>query len=105
HSSFIAALQSTRFSRMVETNDEWIVTRTGIRERRVNAPDEGTSPLRAPASSLALVIAPDDGMSHFATRATAEALHDAGIAPGELDLIIGATTPADRERNEIETSS
>jgi len=54
---------------------------------------------------LALVIAPDDGMNHFATRATAEALHDAGIAPGELDLIIGATTPADRERNEIETSS
>jgi len=62
-------------SKMVETSDEWIVTRTGIRERRIAAPGEGTS--------------------HLADRAAAEALADAGLAPGELDLIIVATTTPD----------
>ena len=68
-------LTNDDLSQMVETSDEWIVTRTGIRERRVVAPDEGTS--------------------HLATRAAQEALEDAGIAPDELDLIIVATTTPD----------
>ena len=68
-------LTNDDLSHMVETSDEWIVTRTGIRERRVVAPDEGTS--------------------HLATRAAQEALEDAGIAPDELDLIIVATTTPD----------
>lgn len=68
-------LTNDDLSQMVDTNDEWIVTRTGIRERRVAAPEEGTS--------------------HLATRAAREALEDAGIAPDELDLIIVATTTPD----------
>jgi len=68
-------LTNDDLSRMVETNDEWIVTRTGIRERRIAAPDEGTS--------------------HLAAQAAKEALEAAGIAPEELDLIIVATTTSD----------
>lgn len=68
-------LTNDDLSKMVETNDEWIVTRTGIRERRVIAPDEGTS--------------------HLATRAAQEALEHAGLDPEELDLILVATTTPD----------
>lgn len=70
-----ARLTNDDLSRMVETSDEWIVTRTGIRERRVVAPDEGTS--------------------HLATRAAQESLRSAGIAADELDIIIVATTTPD----------
>ena len=62
-------------SQMVETSDEWIVTRTGIRERRVAAPGEGTS--------------------HLATRAAREALQHAGLSPEEIGFIILATTTPD----------
>lgn len=68
-------LTNDDLSQMVETNDDWIVTRTGIRERRVVNPDEGTS--------------------HLATRAAREAIEHAGIAPGDLDLIIVATSTPD----------
>ena len=40
--------------RMVETNDEWIVSRTGIRERRMMAPEEATSDLVTRAAERAL---------------------------------------------------
>ncbi len=61
-------------SKTVETNDEWIRTRTGIKERRVS--DEKTS-----TSDLAL-------------KAAQKALKSAGIDPKDLDLIItGTTTP------------
>ena len=61
---------------MVDTSDEWIRSRTGIRERRISAPGE-------PASALA----------HQAAR---RALEDAGIAATELDLIIVGTVTGDR---------
>lgn len=57
--------------RMVDTNDEWIHTRTGIRERRR--------------------LAPDQPVSDLASGAARQALDEAGIAPGEVDLIVGAT--------------
>ena len=60
---------------MVDTSDEWITTRTGIRERRVARPDEY--------------------MSQFATRAAREALQAAGIEGSEVDLIICATVTPD----------
>ncbi len=60
---------------MVDTTDEWIVTRTGIRERRIAAPDEFTST--------------------FATRAALNALEMAGVLPEELDMIIVATVTPD----------
>lgn len=60
--------------RMVDTNDEWITTRTGIKERRVASEGEYTS--------------------IFATRAARRALEMAGITPGDLDFIIcGTVTP------------
>ena len=61
---------------MVDTSDEWIRTRTGIRERRIAAPDETTCDL--------------------AERAARQALDAAGIAPSELDLIVVATTTPDK---------
>ena len=60
--------------KMVDTTDEWITTRTGIRERRIAADGEYTST--------------------FATRAAEQALEMAGVAAEELDLIIvGTVTP------------
>ena len=60
---------------MVDTSDEWIVERTGIRERRVASANEATSDL--------------------ATKAAERALSDAGVNADELDLIIVATVSPD----------
>jgi 3-oxoacyl-[acyl-carrier-protein] synthase III len=62
-------------ARIVDTSDEWIVERTGIRERRVAAPDEALSDLGLPAAR--------------------DALEQAGVRPEELDLIIVATVTPD----------
>jgi 3-oxoacyl-[acyl-carrier-protein] synthase III len=60
---------------MVETSDEWIVTRTGIRERHIAEPDQAASDLALPAAR--------------------EALAQAGVEPEELDLVIVATATPD----------
>ncbi|MCA9601739.1 MAG: 3-oxoacyl-ACP synthase, partial [Myxococcales bacterium] len=60
---------------MVDTNDAWIVSRTGIRERRIAAPDETTSDM--------------------ASAAARNALEAAGLKAADLDLIIVATVTAD----------
>jgi 3-oxoacyl-[acyl-carrier-protein] synthase-3 len=64
------------FSRIVETTDEWITERTGIRQRHIAAEDELTSDLGIAAAKQALVRS--------------------GIAPGDIDLIICATATPDR---------
>ena len=69
-------LTNAELERMVDTSDEWIRTRTGIRERRIAAPDETTCDL--------------------AERAARQALDAAGVAPSELDLIVVATTTPDK---------
>ena len=69
-------LTNADLERLVDTSDEWIVSRTGIRERRIAAPDERTSEL--------------------AERAAREALDMAGLAPADIDLIIVATTTPDQ---------
>ena len=61
--------------RMVETSDEWIVTRTGIRERRIVNPDENTSDM--------------------AVAAARDALAMADVKPRDLGLIIVATSSPD----------
>jgi 3-oxoacyl-[acyl-carrier-protein] synthase III len=61
--------------KILDTSDEWIVQRTGIRERRVAEKNESTST--------------------FAIEAAKQALTAAGIAPGELDLIICSTVTPD----------
>jgi len=60
---------------MVDTTDEWIVERTGIRERRMAAKEQGTSDLALEASRAALDVA--------------------GLTAQDLDLIILATTTPD----------
>lgn len=60
---------------MVDTSDEWIFQRTGIRERRIAAPDETTVDL--------------------GLRAAQRALADAGVEPDTIDLIILATATPD----------
>ena len=69
-------LTNAELERMVDTSDEWIRTRTGIRERRIAAPGETTCDL--------------------AERAARQALEAAGVAPSELDLIVVATTTPDK---------
>jgi 3-oxoacyl-[acyl-carrier-protein] synthase-3 len=69
-------LTNADLERMVNTSDEWIVSRTGIRERRIVGAGESTSTL--------------------ATEAGRRALAQAGLAPGAIDLIILATCTPDR---------
>jgi 3-oxoacyl-[acyl-carrier-protein] synthase-3 len=61
--------------KMVETSDEWIQTRTGIRERRIAEPGMATSDLAEPAARMAL--------------------QQAGVKAEDLDLIIVGTTSPD----------
>ena len=62
-------------ARRIDTSDAWIRARTGIRERRIAAPDETTSDL--------------------AEHAARGALAAAGLAPTDVDLIVVATTTPD----------
>jgi 3-oxoacyl-[acyl-carrier-protein] synthase-3 len=67
-------LTNEDLSKMVETSDEWILTRTGIKERRIAADDEKTSDM--------------------ATKASREALKSANLKPEDIELIVvGTVTP------------
>jgi 3-oxoacyl-[acyl-carrier-protein] synthase-3 len=68
-------LTNAELARRVDTSDEWIRERTGIRERRIAKEGELTS--------------------HLAVEASRRALADAAIDAGELDLIVCATTTPD----------
>jgi 3-oxoacyl-[acyl-carrier-protein] synthase-3 len=68
-------LTNAELARRIDTSDEWVRSRTGIRQRYIAAPDEKTSDLALAASWEALAIA--------------------GIAPADLDLIVVATTTPD----------
>ena len=68
-------LTNADLSKMVDTSDEWITTRTGIKERRIAAKDEYTSDM--------------------ATKAALAAIEQAGISPTEIDLILLATATPD----------
>ncbi|MGQ5524597.1 beta-ketoacyl-ACP synthase III [Chitinimonas sp. PSY-7] len=68
-------LGNTELAQQVDTSDEWIVTRTGIRERRIAAANELTSDL--------------------ALKASLAALDAAGVSATEIDLIVVATTTPD----------
>ncbi len=69
-------LTNADFEKMVDTTDEWIVTRTGIRERRI---------LRDP----------DKATSYMASRAAEMVLEKRGIDASEIDTIIVATITPD----------
>ena len=67
-------LSNADLEKMVETDDEWITSRTGIKERRIAGPDETTASMAAIAAKRALATA--------------------GVAPEDVDLIlVGTLTP------------
>ena len=68
-------LTNAELARMVETSDEWITTRTGIKERRIAAKNEFTSDM--------------------ATQAALRAMNVAGVTADQLDLIVVATITPD----------
>ncbi len=68
-------LTNADLEKMVETSDQWIVDRTGIRERRIAADDETAATLGAEAARMALKTA--------------------GLEPSEVDLVICATCSPD----------
>ena len=69
-------MTNDELSQFVETSDEWIRTRTGIRERRIAAPAEKASDLGAEASRRALA--------------------DAGLTAADIDLLVVATFTPDQ---------
>lgn len=69
-------LTNADLEKMVETSDDWIVARTGIRERRIAGDEESTSSMAAEAARCALKVAE--------------------LPPSELDLIILSTNSPDR---------
>ncbi len=69
-------LTNKDLEKLVETNDEWILQRTGISERRVASPDEFAST--------------------FSIESARMALDNAGVAPAEIDLVIVGTVSGDR---------
>ncbi len=68
-------LTNAELEKLVDTSDEWIITRTGIKERRIAAADEHTSDL--------------------ATHAACKAMAQAGVTAEEIDVIIVATVTPD----------
>ena len=68
-------LTNAELSQIVDTSDEWILDRTGIRERRIAADDEALTDIAMPAARAALA--------------------DAGVEPAEIDLVICATVTPD----------
>lgn len=71
----VTSLDNHGISRLVETSDEWISTRTGIQQRRLATPDES--------------------LRSIAILAAQNALEMAGLTPMDVDLIILATSTAD----------
>ena len=68
-------LTNADLARIVDTSDEWITSRTGIRERRVAAPHETTATMAAIAGKRAVAVA--------------------GLQPDDVDLIVLATLTPD----------
>jgi 3-oxoacyl-[acyl-carrier-protein] synthase-3 len=68
-------LTNDELSTIVDTNNEWIMERTGIRERRIAAPEEALTDLALPAARAALA--------------------QAGVSAGDLDLLLCATVTPD----------
>lgn len=70
-------LTNKMLEEMVDTNDEWITTRTGIKERRVLKKEEG------------------EGSSYLAIQAAKQILEKKNLDPAEIDLVIVATATPD----------
>jgi len=68
-------LTNAELSTIVDTSDEWITERTGIKERRIAAPEEALTDLALPAARAALA--------------------QAGVEPKDIDLLVSATVTPD----------
>jgi 3-oxoacyl-[acyl-carrier-protein] synthase-3 len=69
-------LSNADLERMVETSDEWITSRTGIKERRI--------------------VGPDDSTTSLSVAAARQALDKAGLTADDIDLIVVATCTPDQ---------
>ena len=69
-------LSNDDLAEMVDTNDEWIVTRTGIRERRI--------------------LSEDERLADFASAAGRKAIQKAGLSKDDIDLVIVSTFTPER---------
>jgi 3-oxoacyl-[acyl-carrier-protein] synthase III len=76
HSYPEGILTNADLEKIVETSDDWITTRTGIKQRRKAQPGEYTS--------------------MFAVRAARQAIERAGLEPADIDLILCATVSPDQ---------
>ena len=76
HSYPEGILTTADLAQMVETSDDWITTRTGIKQRRKAGPDEYTS--------------------LFAVRAVRQAIERARLDPSDIDLLLCATVSPDQ---------
>jgi 3-oxoacyl-[acyl-carrier-protein] synthase-3 len=76
HSYPEGILTNADLTKIVDTSDEWITTRTGIKQRRKAAPDEYTS--------------------QFAVRAARQAIERARLDPSDIDLLLCATVTPDQ---------
>ena len=76
HSYPEGILTNADLEKIVETSDDWITTRTGIKQRRKAAPGEYTS--------------------MFAVRAAKQAIERAGLEPMDIDLLLCATVSPDQ---------
>jgi 3-oxoacyl-[acyl-carrier-protein] synthase III len=68
-------LTNDELSRLVDTSDEWIIERTGIRERRIAKKEEALTDIARPAAQAALA--------------------DAGVEAGDIDFLVCATVTPD----------
>src|SRR5919197_2183137 len=68
-------LDNGELEQLVDTSDEWIMERTGIRERRIAAPEEALTDLALPAAR--------------------DALRQAGLEPADIDPVVCATVTPD----------
>jgi 3-oxoacyl-[acyl-carrier-protein] synthase-3 len=68
-------LSNAELEKLVDTTDEWITTRTGIKERRICAPGQETR--------------------HLAAEAGRRALEEADVDPGDVDVVIVSTSTPD----------
>ena len=69
-------LTNADLERMVETSDEWITSRTGIKERRI--------------------VGPEDSTTSLSVTAARQALDTAGLTADDIDLIVVATCTPDQ---------
>ena len=76
HSYPDGILTNADLDKLVDTNDEWITTRTGIKQRHKAAPDEYTS--------------------QFGVKAALQAIERSGLKPEDIDVIVCATTTPDQ---------